>query len=90
MGQIISTIFGYRGVQYSELPKEDSSKITKEMFQDLSKYPDIVDKFGSITKDKLNIPIEDTIYCFEILVTVVAAYEYIKSLAKPLSIQNNQ
>jgi len=38
----------------------------------------------------LNIPIEDTIYCFEILVTVVAAYEYIKSLAKPLSIQNNQ
>ena len=33
-----------------------------------------------------NIPIEDTIYCFEILVTVVAVYEYVKSLAKPLSI----
>jgi len=35
----------------------------------------------------INIPIEDTIYCFEILVTVVAFYEY--RLAKRFSIKNN-
>ena len=35
----------------------------------------------------INIPIEDTIYCFEILVTVVAFYEY--KLAKRFSIKNN-
>ena len=74
MGQIISTIFGYRGVQYSELPKEDSSKITKEMFEDLSKYPDIVDKFGSITKDKLNIPIEDMNEFIDDLVDFIEEY----------------
>ena len=35
----------------------------------------------------LNIPIEDTLYCFNILVAVVAVYEY--RLSKMFSIEEN-
>jgi len=61
MGQYISMLLGYDEVQYTELPQdtEKSTKLTKDMFKDISKYPELIKKFASIKKDKLIVPIED-------------------------------
>jgi hypothetical protein len=74
MGQFISMLLGYDEVQYSELPTPTSTKLTKEVFKDLSKYPDLIKKFASIKKDKLNVPIEDMDEFIDDLVDFVEQY----------------
>jgi hypothetical protein len=74
MGQFISMLFGYDEVQYSELPQQSSTKLTKEVFKDLSKYPELINKFASIKKDKLNVPIEDMGEFIDDLVDFIEQY----------------
>ena len=59
MGQYISMLFGYNEVEYTELPQDTSTKLTKDVFKDISKYPELIKKFASIKKDKLIVPIKD-------------------------------
>ena len=59
MGQYISMLFGYDEVEYTELPQDTSTKLTKDVFKDLSKYPKLIKKFASIKKNQLIVPIKD-------------------------------
>ena len=72
MGQFISMLLGYDEVQYSELPT--STKLTKDVFKDLSKYPELIKKFASIKRGKLNVPIEDMDEFIDDLVDFVEQY----------------
>ena len=77
MGQYISMLFGYNQVEYSELPQDTSTKLpklTKDVFKDISKYPEIMKQFASIKKDQLNVPIEDMDEFIDDLVDFVEQY----------------
>ena len=77
MGQYISMLFGYNQVEYSELPQDTSTKLpklTKDVFKDISKYPEIMKHFASIKKDQLNVPIEDMDEFIDDLVDFVEQY----------------
>lgn len=74
MGQFISMLLGYDEVQYTELPTPTSTKLTKDVFKDLSKYPELIKKFASIKRDKLNVPIEDMDEFIDDLVDFVEQY----------------